>query len=55
MTTATTLRDQLRWLRARYDSGSVSVATFAVIKQLETELAWEEQKMARPNLEGDDV
>jgi hypothetical protein len=39
MTNARALRDQLRWLRARYDSGAVSEATYAVIKKIETELA----------------
>jgi hypothetical protein len=34
------LRDELRWLRSRYDGGKVSPAVFAVIRDLETEIAW---------------
>jgi hypothetical protein len=36
------LRDQLAWLRARYDDGAVAPAVFSVIKQCETEIAWRE-------------
>jgi hypothetical protein len=38
----TALRDELRWLRARYDHGKVSPAVFAVIRELETSIAWAE-------------
>lgn len=34
------LRSELAWLRARHDSGAVSVATYAVIKELEEEISW---------------
>jgi hypothetical protein len=44
-TTATStaaLRAELEWLRARYDDGKVSPAIFAVIRELETTIAWAE-------------
>jgi hypothetical protein len=31
---------ELALLRARYDSGAVSPAVYAAIKELETEVAW---------------
>jgi hypothetical protein len=34
------LRAALEWVRARHDSGALSPAVFAVIRMLETELAW---------------
>jgi hypothetical protein len=34
------LRDELRWLLSRYDDGKVSPAVFAVVKELETQIAW---------------
>jgi hypothetical protein len=34
------LRDELRWLRSRYDSAQASPAVFAVVKELETQIAW---------------
>jgi hypothetical protein len=36
------LREELETLKARYDSGAVPIALFAVIRQLETEIAWRE-------------
>jgi hypothetical protein len=36
------LRAELEWLRAKYDSGAVSDAVFAVTKSIETEISWRE-------------
>jgi hypothetical protein len=36
------LRAELASLRARYDSGAVSPGVYAIIRQLEIELAWHE-------------
>jgi hypothetical protein len=36
------LRAELAQLRARYDDGAVAPGVYAIIKQLETELAWHE-------------
>jgi hypothetical protein len=36
------LRSKLAWLRARYDDGKVSPAVFAVIREIETSIAWTE-------------
>jgi hypothetical protein len=33
-------RAELEWLRARYDSGVTSDAIYAIIRQLETDIAW---------------
>jgi hypothetical protein len=38
------LRDELEWLRAKYDSGAVSDGVFAVVKRLETEIAWRQHE-----------
>ena len=38
------LRKALAELRARYDSGAVAPGMYAVIRQMETEIAWEEYK-----------
>jgi hypothetical protein len=38
------LRRDLALLPARYDCGSVSPATYTVIRRLETELAWLEHR-----------
>jgi hypothetical protein len=35
------LRAELELLRARYDSGAVPLTVYAVIKQMECELAWQ--------------
>jgi len=37
-------RAELKALSARYDHGAVPDAIFAVIKRLETDLAWEEHR-----------
>jgi len=41
-------RDQLRlereWILARYDGEKVSVAIFAVLKALETDISWMDHK-----------
>jgi hypothetical protein len=34
------LRAALEWVRARHDSGTLSPGVSAVIKMIETELAW---------------
>jgi hypothetical protein len=50
-TTATStavLRAELEWLRARYDDGKVSAAVFAVIRRLESDIAWAEHREVRP-------
>jgi hypothetical protein len=38
------LRDQLALLRARYDHGTIPSAIFAVIREIEVELAWLEHR-----------
>jgi hypothetical protein len=40
------LRDQLAILRARHDSGAMSAATYATVRDLETEIAWQEHRAA---------
>jgi hypothetical protein len=42
------LRSQLATLRVRYDSGAVSTAVYAVIRELEIELSWAEHRRVRP-------
>jgi len=42
----TRLREQLATLRARYDTGAVPPAVFAVMRELERDLAWHEHKAA---------
>jgi hypothetical protein len=34
------LRDELAWLRSRYDHVQVSPAVYAAIRRLEIEIAW---------------
>jgi hypothetical protein len=34
------LRDELGWLRGRYDTGAVAPAVYGVIKKIEVEIAW---------------
>jgi hypothetical protein len=41
------LRQALAWLMARHDSGAISAATYAVVKMLETELAWRQHRGRR--------
>jgi hypothetical protein len=36
------LRDQLEWLRARYDGGATSAAVYSMIRRIESDLAWAE-------------
>jgi hypothetical protein len=36
----TILRQQLAWLRARYDHGAIPAGLYATIKTVETEIAW---------------
>jgi hypothetical protein len=38
------LRDELAALRARHDDGAVPAATYDVIQELETEIAWHEHR-----------
>jgi hypothetical protein len=40
-------RADLALLRARYDSGAVNAAVYAVIKRLECDIAWSEHERAR--------
>jgi hypothetical protein len=35
-------RDELKWLRKRYDHGATSAAMFTIIKRPESDLAWDE-------------
>jgi hypothetical protein len=41
-TSTVCLRDELAWLRARHDEGSIAPCVYRLIKQLETEIAWRE-------------
>jgi hypothetical protein len=41
------LRGQLMVLRARYDSGAVSPAMYAVIAAIETDIAWAEHRASQ--------
>jgi hypothetical protein len=34
------LRAELEWLRTCYDYGTISPAVFAVIREIETDIAW---------------
>jgi hypothetical protein len=38
------LRQALEWVRARHDSGAVSPGVSAVLKMIETELAWRQHR-----------
>jgi hypothetical protein len=40
-------RADLALLRARYDSGAVNAAVYAVIKRMECDIAWNEHKRKR--------
>jgi hypothetical protein len=43
-------REELDWLRSRYDCGAISATVFVVVKNLECEIAWlqhERQQRAR--------
>jgi hypothetical protein len=41
------LREELRWLRARYDGGAMSGATFAALKEIERDIAWLDHEQER--------
>ncbi len=41
------LRAELAVLRARYDGGAVSPAIYAVIRSIETTIAWAEHRQVR--------
>jgi hypothetical protein len=43
------LRDQLAALRARHDGGAIPHATYDVVRQLETEIAWLEHRARHGN------
>jgi hypothetical protein len=36
----TILRQQLAWLRGRYDHGAIPAGIYATVKAIETEIAW---------------
>jgi hypothetical protein len=38
------LRQALQWVRARHDSGALSPGVAAVLKMIETELAWRQHR-----------
>lgn len=38
------LKQQLAWLRSRYDHGAIPAGIFNTIKIIETELAWHEHR-----------
>jgi len=40
------LRGQLKWLRARHDSGAVNDATWTTMKALEQDIAWEQHRLS---------
>ena len=42
----TKLREELAYLRCRYDTGAVSAGVYTVIKALEIEVAWLEREGA---------
>jgi hypothetical protein len=41
-TSTAALREKLKWLRSRYDSGTISPAVFAVIREIEITISWAE-------------
>jgi hypothetical protein len=50
----TILRQQLAWLRARYDDGAMSAGIYSTIKAVETEIAWHEHaKHSNPRIRPD--
>lgn len=44
-TSTACLRDELAWLRSRYDGGAVAPAVYRLIQRLETELSWREHEL----------
>jgi len=54
MTPIKQLRSELLMLRARYDDGAVAPAMYAVIRKLETDIAWlENQQQAHHHKQGE--
>ena len=47
MTEIDRAREELEWLRSRYDSGAVSDAIYVTIRQLEIDLSWAQHKRQR--------
>jgi hypothetical protein len=47
------LRAALAWVRARHDSGALSPGVAAVLKMIETELAWRQHRAGRIGPERD--
>jgi hypothetical protein len=45
----TILRQQLAWLRARYDDGAIPPAIYRTVKAIETEIAWHEYRAEPTN------
>jgi hypothetical protein len=41
-TSTARLRDELAWLRSRYDDGAISPAVLVVLRELEVAIAWAE-------------
>jgi hypothetical protein len=41
------LRQQLAWLRARYDGGAIPAGIYRTIKIIEVELSWHDHHRAR--------
>jgi hypothetical protein len=45
----TLLRQQLAWLRARYDGGAIPAGIYATVKTIETEIAWHDHHARHTN------
>jgi hypothetical protein len=51
----TCLRDELAWLRSRYDDGAVAPAVYATIKAIEEEIGWRAHaKHTDPHINADE-
>jgi hypothetical protein len=46
----TILRQQLAWLRGRYDHGAIPAGIYTTVKAIETEIAWHEHRAELTNL-----
>jgi hypothetical protein len=46
----TILRQQLAWLRGRYDDGAISPGIYHTIKTIEVEISWHEHRAELTNL-----
>jgi hypothetical protein len=47
-------REELDWLRSRYDCGAVSNTVFVVVKGLECDIAWlQHERQQRSSISGD--